>query len=141
MPRLSTKRYLDIHYQLIELYQTNHGIFAGLSSADQSALHTFFQTTRQRSDEDLICIREQLTHLEPSLPHQAGRAYKRLQEQLALFPQPSPPAPITKRASTRTRGERVVIVRSVQHPEPDFHALARAMVLMMRNSLDERPDN
>jgi hypothetical protein len=137
MPRLSTNRYLQIHHELLKLYQTNDGCFAGLSSAEQGALHTFFQITHQKPDKELVHIREHLSRIEPNLPQQAGRAYKHLQEQLKLFAQKQATSS-TKRRSTRTRGERIVTIHTVQRPEPDYHALARAMVAMTRDQLNEQ---
>lgn len=119
MPRLTTHRYLQIHYELQQLWLSHPDEFSVLSSRDQQVLHRYFQITCDASDDHLAQIRAELTTLEPNLPHQAGRAFKRLK---AVHLQPHPLAP-TK--GTRVRGERIISVRSVVRPVPDMRKLAR----------------
>lgn len=116
--------YLHHHHQLKELWLVQQNVFSYLSPSDQLALHKYFQFASDKSEIQLVEHRHNVHALDPSLPHQAGRAYAKIMRGTRA------PAHYAEMPNGRR-----VSVRAIMRPEPDVQMLARTF---FRMALDER---
>lgn len=82
MPRLSKKQYWKYHKWLKHLWENDISVYAEISPARQRQLHDFFQPSKDLSREELLEHRQRITAEQPNLPHQAGWALKKLQQEI-----------------------------------------------------------
>ena len=108
--------------------------FGSLTPGDQRALHDYFQPSKDLPPEVRLAHRATVTAARPSLPHQAGRALSKLRN-------PPDALPVHRqsggqiRAVTSGRGrQRNITVRAVLRPEIDYPKLARALLMLARDS-------
>lgn len=80
MPRLTAKQYLTAYDHLFGLWSLHQLIFGPLSWSEQRVLHDFFCLSDPLPKDELLARRQAITAKPPNLPHQAGKAYRRLQD-------------------------------------------------------------
>jgi hypothetical protein len=151
MPRLTYSTYSAQHDVLHELWVRSDGrAFAVISPIEQWYLHEFFAVTITLSADGLREHRQLVTKHDPSLPHRAGRALKKLNERLAVEAEQSEATSVVAgiqapwRRTYCKNTDRVIRVKSVVHPEPDAEKLARALLdlasEMAQKQREERDD-
>lgn len=146
MPRLTTKQYLAAHDHLFGLWSLHQSIFGLLSWSEQRALHNFFCLSDALSKDELLAHRQAITAKRPTLPHQAGKTYRRLQDLEPAYLASCRRAearrharrthPPTKRSVTSGR-HRHVTARGVLRPKPDYHGMSRAILDLARQQVAE----
>lgn len=78
MPRLSNDLYLDRHRFLAKAWADFPSLYAVLSTAQQMALHDYYQPSKALSAPELLDHRKLITSQWPALPAQAGRGFMRM---------------------------------------------------------------
>ncbi len=136
MPRLTHSTYSAQHEVLHELWlRSDGGAYSVLSANEQWDLHDFFAISATLSEAELREHRRLKSAADPSLPHRAGRALKKLierqaeraEEQEALqAAKAAGPAPAKRKY--RKNVNRKIRVESVVHPQPDVQKFARALM-------------
>lgn len=121
MPRLLHPYYRQ-HYLALraELLRGGHA-FVVLTSAEQIAIHDFYQPSLELTDAQLRELRKRVTKVDPSLPHRAGKAYARIAPFIGDGHPPMLGGTSTVRASKR-KGElrRTTVWGEVQpHIDPE----------------------
>ena len=133
MPRLSTTKFLDHYRTLRYLWLNAPGAFASLTHQEQRLLHDFFQPSEDLAEWQLIEHRRQVTLVHPSLPHSAGRVFKKLQplhdnhtvgksHRAARIP----------RQKVRSDNGTAIRVRAIVRPQPDARLMWRALLILAR---------
>lgn len=135
MPRLTNPRYIEVHHRLRNYWLEDTVPYIYLTPKEQWDLHQFFQPYKTLSDDELIAHRQAVTQQSSSLPHQAGRALKKLEVAAAAMAReraqpPDPPEGKRKRQSLRGP----LVVRSLVRPESDAKKLARVLLELVRES-------
>lgn len=75
--------YLEQRHRLMIAWEFRPHLIAELELYEQHALHDFFAMSREMYDDDAVTHRQNMTKLEPSLPHKAGRAYGHFEQVVA----------------------------------------------------------
>ncbi len=137
MPRLTNEQYLYQRNRLRVSWQRRKGApFASLSANDQLYLYAYFAPTVEATDKEAIAYRKEMSERFPSLPQQAGRAYKRVFPY--LDPERSGPVLPEKRAR-KARGK--VVIRATRHRDPDAQKTTRALLYLIESETRKRqPD-
>jgi len=78
VPRLTDQRYSDQHDFIADAWTHHHELFTVLPPAQQSAVHDYHVPSQVLSRDELLAHRQMITKARPSLPGQAGKAYRRL---------------------------------------------------------------
>lgn len=126
MPRLTDHDYLR-NYEFLRSHRTRGDrVFSLVKVSEQQALFSYYPFHERRARAELLEHRRLISRIYPSLPHQAGRALKRLG---FLREQPRTPLVAVKR---RGRGQpkssdRFELAFEVR-PEPDVQQLALAFI-------------
>lgn len=129
MSRLSTQSYLDNHHFLRDLWLSDPGVFAYISTQEQWALHRYFRLFESLTDTELIEHRKQLA--EPQLPQRAGRALSHFKFELKqLATRRANIQPVEQVKYKRDSRSYELKVRAVVKPELDVDQLARAIIDM-----------
>lgn len=110
MPRLTNTEYLIRQEILKRVWKVKRGDFGYLSFQQQRDLHDYFAASKELTDEELLEHRQDVSKLDPSLPHRASKAF------LAFLRPPK------SMATSR------VTVRPIVRPEMDFLDLAEALL-------------
>lgn len=132
MFRLTNQQYLIDRTWLADIWQQDLAAWAKLSSADQRALHDFFDPSLERSPDQALTYRRGITARDPSLPQRAGRALRRFERVAIGELECVPPLYV---AAPRGRQKRHAIsVRSVIEPHPDAHRFARLLLDVYRTN-------
>ena len=130
MPRLTDHDYLR-NYELLRSHRTRGDrVFPLLKVSEQQAMFSYYSFHERRARAELLEHRRLISRIYPSLPHEAGRALKRLGH---LRENPQIPRAVVKR---RGRGQpkssdRFELAFEVR-PEPDVQQLARAFIELAR---------
>jgi hypothetical protein len=137
MPRLTTKQYLTAHDHLFGLWSLHKSIFALLTSSEQRVLHNFFCLSDPLPEVELLAHRQAITARHPHLPHQAGKAYRRLlnlepvylasyrrAEAEREYRRSHPP---NRRTVSKSKHRRVT-ARGIVRPKPDYHRMSQAII-------------
>ncbi len=131
MPRLTNAQYLYQRNRLRVSWQRRKGApFVSLSANDQLYLYAYFAPTKEATREEAIAHRKAISDHFPSLPQQAGRAYKRVFAY--LDPERSGPVLPEKRIR-KVRGK--VVVRAERHHKPDAQKVTRALLYLVETDL------
>ena len=130
MPRLTNPDYLEQRHRLMIAWEFRPHLIAELELYEQHALHDFFAMSREMYDDDAIAHRQNMTKLEPSLPHKAGRAYGHFEQIVATDRErraaPAPIESVPMRGAKRSK--KTVRVTALVKPELDIQGLARAIM-------------
>ncbi|MGC4174495.1 hypothetical protein [Demequina sp.] len=123
MPRLTDQTYLSNYDALRDEYLRGGRSFALLEPQEQWALFDFYLHHERHGREELLIYRQEITALNPSLPQQAGKAFRRWQQvRETAIAKRQQAGPVKRRNSTDfTLGFQV-------RAEPDVRLLARAVV-------------
>ena len=125
VPRLTNQSYLQQRTHLRECWIGRRALYGKLTASQQWDLHAFFRPTEDFTDDEAIAHRVHLSKVRPSMPHRAGKAYRAFEEVER--------AAVPARAGTRSRtSDKVIHVRSVVRPEPDFAKLVRGLMVSLR---------
>ncbi|MDT3346074.1 hypothetical protein [Microbacterium aquilitoris] len=99
---------------------------------DQFALHQFFVPSKDLTNQAALAHRRAVTAASPSLPHQAGKAFRRFQK-LLISPPPRRVV-VPHNARRRATQDYRVKVAGELRPNIDFERLARILI----DIVDER---
>jgi hypothetical protein len=130
MPRLSTKDYLKAHKQLRYFWLHRQSLYRYLQPTQQWQLHAFFRPSEELSKEELLQHRKMITAVRPSLPHQAGRALKELEQ--VMHHKVKPRGVTTMKVKSSHKGTATIGVHSIVRPQIDHRRLARALIELER---------
>lgn len=113
MPRLTDIDYLKNRAALREEWVLRDGTaFVMLIPTEQVTLHDYYEPAREIGFLDSIEHRRQISRTRPSLPHQAGRAFARIQPFLDIpMSEISTPPPTT--SIPGKKGRRVIVFSQV----------------------------
>lgn len=87
MPRLTDHDYLKNHELLRANRETDNTAFVMLSAGEQWDLFCYYLPHEVRSYSALLAHREEISRLDPSLPHRAGRALSKMVRIKELLPE------------------------------------------------------
>jgi hypothetical protein len=140
MPRQTSATYYRIHKQLRHFWLDRDRLYAELSPTEQWLLHNYFQPSKDLTKEQLLVHRDEITKRRPGLPQQAGRAYAKFQSAAAAWAVHAVRArhAALAPAGRTKRGERLISVKAVVRPEPDYPKLARALLKMAEDELAKK---
>lgn len=128
MPRLTAQHYLELHAILQGQWLTNPRPFSYITAKQQWDIHAYFQPHRQWSDAGLLAYRKQVTIADPSLPHRAGRALKKLIENTRHMEALAVQASTSTDSKHHIGNMKPVAIYPLVKPEIDTHKIARALV-------------
>ncbi len=128
VPRLSNQQYLERHHGLRQFWLHDQSKFGCLTVSQQWDLHAYFVPSKDVTDEELLEHRQVTTKEQPSLPHQAGKAFAALTGR----------GPQTYAPDVSGPGPHRLHVSAVANPELDTDALARALLQLVRER--QRPE-
>lgn len=123
MPRLTNYDYLNRRDLLSKLWLQSSSAYGVLSPTDQRALHDYFATTDEFTEDQLLHHRKNVTKIDPSLPNRAGKAFSQLIERLAINGEPQ--------VEPARSG---VTVRAIMNPKLDIPKLAQLLIRQVEDS-------
>ena len=130
MTRLTNTTYLAQHHQLkAEWFSESGGAFIMLNSAEQWALHSYYEFTKHLADDQLLAHRATVSKAQPSLPQSAGKAIAKL----ALFTKRLEAYLAAPHPKTRNKGAPYEVrVLSQVNPDIDPKAMAKILIEIAR---------
>ncbi len=142
MPRLSSADYLDHRLHLRVAWNDDAAGFGALSGSAQRALHDFYAPTQELRKHEALEHRRVVSRGRPSLPHEAGRAYRRIEAEWRRLDHRSKLLASTQPAGTRISSRnRHVTLQPVWRPEPDIPLLVRALIDIVRARDGQAPSS
>jgi hypothetical protein len=130
MPRLTDHDYLKNHELLRASRETDNAAFVLLSAGEQWDLFRYYLPHEARSYSALLAHRAEISNLDPSLPHRAGRALTRMLRIKALLPEYREWAKAQPRMQ-KNADKRIVIFSEVK-PELDARKFAEIISRVVR---------
>jgi len=129
MPRLTNKRYVEMHHLLRKSWLQYRHPFTQLTPREQWDLHHFFIPAEQRTDAELIEHRAQIAAVDQSLPQRAGRAYRRFEVEQQI---PRVPA---LQHTPHTKSDYAVVVRGLVWVQPNIELVARVLMEVTQKAM------
>jgi hypothetical protein len=143
MPRLTNKDYLRFHRFLKQVWKDTPSAFSVLSPTQQQNLHRYYQPSKNLTNAELLVHRQQISKQSPSLPFNAGKAFRRIDRAWAIAKKESRGdqrqfhkilSEFFYQQTFKTRGGYELQIGALMRAEPDYEKLAKALL----RDLEER---
>jgi hypothetical protein len=129
VPRLTADHYLLLHDWLADLWVKDQSAYSLLSYTEQRYLHDFFLTDWPEAERMVLLEHhKRITAKRPSLPRCAGRAARKLHQEVEAARARAAAIPVAAGGAATKHAKRRVVVHAVARSTIDMDHMTRALL-------------